>query len=262
MKRTLRNLHQIKNRQTYEMKHLNFKDYNCMVIVFSPLGSLGLILSIFLLSILPFPSPLQPFFRRLSSHHPLPAGHHPLPPLGGHLHLRSRLVFLYLAAAWTVQPFSTAESLTPLRLTLKCHSSSHERGSSYSASMSNLSLILSHGYAAGLFSDFAILLQEADGTGIGSLQDPPWHKRPSTVEETLVQFSLCQSYCPSDYWEIDSQAENRSNSALQQENLQELAETAGSLLQTQLSRLDISFEPGIMAHLGNNLGLQDIMKNL
>ena len=128
--------------------------------------------------------------------------------------------------------------------------------------MSNLSLILSHGYAAGLFSDFAILLQEADETGIGSLQDPPWHKRPSTVEENLVQFSLCQSYCPSDYWEIDSQAENRSNSALQQENLQELAETAGSLLQTQLSRLDISFEPGIMAHLGNNLGLQDIMKNL
>ena len=167
-----------------------------------------------------------------------------------------------MAAAWIVQPTSTVENLTPLRLTLKCHSSSHERGTSYSVSMSNLSLILSHGIAAGLHSNSAILLQEADETGIGSLQVPPWHKRPSIVEQNLVQFALCQRYYPSDHWGIDSQAENWSESALQQANHQDLADVAVFPLQSQLSRLDISSDPGIMAHLGNNLGLQDIMKNL
>ena len=127
------------------------------------------------------------------------------------------------------------------------------------------------------------------------------------IEESHVQYSLCQCCYPSEYWEIDYQVDNCSvridrqervleglcfdwkkdvletwwcsdnlwgsalqsdifdlwnASALQQEIQQEISDIADLSLHSQFSGIAIKSDSGRMAHLGNNLGLQDIMKNL
>ena len=52
------------------------------------------------------------------------------------------------------------------------------------------------------------------------------------------------------------------DSSLQQENQQDLSDIAAFSVHSQFSGIAITSESGRMAHLGNSLGLQDIMKNL
>ena len=273
MKRTSRNHHQIKNKQVFEEELHTLKDYLRVNLVLSYLSSLVPSLSRLIplppsFPLLPFPStffPLLHFFRLPSSSFSLPTSRHPLHRFGGLQHLNPRHVLSLVKAACTAHLPSADEHLTPFRRSIKCLFFSHDRGSPFSASMSNFNIIMPLGFNEGLNTASVFLLQEADVIGIGSSQVSSWHAQPLTqsiAEENLSQLALCHCRYPSALWEIDSQAENWSESGHQQANLHDLDDTALSPLQSQLSRLAISSDLGIMAHLGNNLGMQDIMKNL
>ena len=260
MKRTIRNLHQIKNKQFVEEDLHHFKDHRIVILVLTFLSSLLSSISRLIppppsLPLLPFPSlflPLLPFFRPLSSSSFLPSSRHLLHRFGGLQHLFPRLVLSLVMAACSVFLPSADEHLTPLRRSIKCPLSSHDRGSSFSASMSNFSIISPHVFAEGLLTAPSFLLQEADVIGIGSPQvsSRPVQPLAQATVEGNHQPALCQYRYHSALWESDSQVENGSESGHQQ------------ALQYRLSRLAIPSDLGIMAHLGNNLGMQDFMKNL
>ena len=260
MKRTSRNHHQIKNKQVFEEELHTLKDYLRVILVLSYLSSLVPSLSCLIppppsLPLLPFPSiflPLLPLLRSPSSSFSLPSSRHPPHRFGGLQHLFPRHVLSLVMAACSVFLPSADEHLTPLRRSIKCPLSSHDRGSSFSASMSNFSIISPHVFAEGLLTAPSFLLQEADVIGIGSPQVSSRPVQPLTqaTVEGNHQLALCQYRYHSALWESDSQVENGSESGHQQ------------ALQYRLSRLAIPSDLGIMAHLGNNLGMQDFMKNL
>ena len=260
MKRIIRNHHQIKTKQAVEKDLHPLKKYRIVTVVLSHLSSLVTSLSrlfppppSFPLS--PFPSlflPLLPFFRPPYSSFSLPSSRHPPHHSGGLQHLFPCLVFSLVMAACSVLLPSAVEHLTPLRSPFTSPLSSHDRGSSFSASMSNSSFIPPLVYAEGLFTFPSFLLQEADVIGIGSPQFSPQPVQPFTqaTVEGNHQLALCQYCHHSALWESDSQVETGSESGNQQ------------ALQYRLSCLAIPSDCGIMAHLGNNLGMQDFMKNL
>ena len=188
MKRGLRIHTQIYIRQVHEVELFSHEDYIWMVYVFFSPFYLGFFSSRLILF---YPSSpfllipltlllLHPIDRLPSPRLLLPAGLLLHPPSGGYRHLRLCPVFSFVVVAWTIHPSSTAEDLTPFKLTINCHSSSHERGTPFSVFMSNSSLISSHGFSAGLFLDSVIFLQEVDGVGRGSMQVISRHGQPFT----------------------------------------------------------------------------------
>ena len=261
MKRTIRNLPQIKNRQLVEEDLHHLKDHRIVILVLSFLSSLLSSFSRLIppppsLPLLPFPSlflPLLPPFRPISSSSFLPSSRHLLHRFGGLQHLFLRHVSPFVLAACTAFLPSMDALLTPLRRSIKSLSSSHDRGSSFSVSMTNYSIISPQALAEGLLTASPFLLQEADAIGIGSPQVSSWPAQPLTqasVNGNLSQLALCPLRYSSALWESGSQVDNGSESGHQQ------------ALQYRLSRLAIPPDPGIMAHMGNNPGLQDFMKNL
>ena len=160
MKRTIRNLHQIKNKQFVEEDLHHFKDHRIVILVLTFLSSLissisRLILPPPSLPFLPFPSfflPLLPFFRPFSSSSFLPSSRHLLLRFGGLQHLIPRRVSPLVMAACSALLPSADEHLTPLRRSIKSLSSSHDRGSSFSVSMTNYSIISPQALAEGLLT--------------------------------------------------------------------------------------------------------------
>ena len=202
MKRTTRNHHQIKNKQAVEEDLHPLKDYRIVILVLSYLSSLVPSLSRLIppppsLPLLPFSSlflPLLPLFRPPSSSFSLPSSRHPPHRFGGLQHLFPRHVLSLVMAACSSFLPSADEHLTPLRRSIKGLLSSHDRGSSFSVSMSNFSIISPHVFAEGLLTAPSSLLQEADVIGIGSPQVSSRPAQPltqATVEENLSQLALC-----------------------------------------------------------------------
>ena len=161
-------------RQVSKVKSLSHGDHIWFLFGFissSPLGFFSPLLPHFF-----FPSS---FFFLLSppSHLLIPSiDHLPLPP-GGPMHLLLCLVCSPSEAAWMALPSLAAEVLTPPRLSIYCHSSSHDRWPFIFVSMSSSCLGLFHSNSPdsrlGSPSSVNFLLHVVEGVGGGRLLGIP-----------------------------------------------------------------------------------------
>ena len=116
-------------------------------------------------------------------------------------------------------PSLAAEVLTPPRLSIYCHSSSHDRWPFIFISMSSSCLGLFHSNSPdsrlGSPSSVNFLLHMVEGVGGGRLLGIPWHGLPlirAFIKDHLALSAFFSYQCcyPSASWEIDNQVDTSS----------------------------------------------------